>query len=78
MKDAPTLMRLLGAVLNLTARTPERAAQGLVELAVSPALGGVTGKLIHDGKPIRAPFIDDVQAQERLWSASERLAGLAG
>ena len=77
MKDAPTLMKLVGAVLNLTARTPERAAQGLVELAVSPAFGNVTGKLIHDGKPIKAPFVDDIQAQERLWSASERLVGLA-
>ena len=77
MKDAPTMIKLFGAILNLTARTPERAAQGLIELAVSPTFEGVTGKLLHDGKPIKAPFVDDMQAQERLWSASERLVGLA-
>ena len=77
MRDAPTLIKLLSVALNLTARTPERAAQGLVELALSPAFEGVTGKLIHDGKPIKAPFVDKVEAQERLWSASEKLAGLA-
>ena len=77
MKDAPTMIKPFLAALNLTARTPERAAQGLVELAVAPAFGGVTGKLIHDGRPIKAPFVDDVEAQERLWSASVRLAGLA-
>ena len=73
MKHAPPLMKGIGAVMNLTARTPERAAKGLIELAVSPAFEGVTGKLVHDGKPVKAPFIDDVEAQERLWSASERL-----
>ena len=76
MKDAPPLMKGIGAVMNLTARTPEQAAKGLVDLALSPAFEGVTGQLLHDGKPIKAPFIDDVEAQERLWSASERLAGI--
>ena len=76
MKDAPPLMKGIGAVMNLTARTPEQAAKGLVDLALSPAFEGVTGRLLHDGKPIKAPFIDDVEAQERLWSASERLAGI--
>jgi retinol dehydrogenase 14 len=77
MKAAPAMIKLLSLALNLTARTPERAARGLVELAVSPAFEGVTGKLIHDGKPIKAPFADDVEAQERLLSASERLTRLA-
>jgi NAD(P)-dependent dehydrogenase (short-subunit alcohol dehydrogenase family) len=76
MKDAPPLMKGIGAVMNLTARTPERAAKGLVELALSPAFEGVTGQLLHDGKVMKAPFIDDSEAQERLWSASERLVGI--
>jgi NAD(P)-dependent dehydrogenase (short-subunit alcohol dehydrogenase family) len=76
MKDAPPLMKGVGAVMNLTARTPERAAQGIVDLALSPAFEGMTGRLLHDGKPMKAPFIDDVEAQERLWSASERLVGI--
>ena len=75
MKDAPPLMRGIGAVMNLTARTPERAAEGLVDLALSPAFEGVTGRLLHDGKPMKAPFIDDPEAQEGLWSAGERLVG---
>ena len=76
MKDAPPLMKGIGAVMNLTARTPEQAAKGLIDLALSSAFEGVTGQLLHDGKPIKAPFIEDVEAQERLWSASERLVGL--
>ena len=76
MKGAPPLMKGLGAVMNLAARTPERAAKGLVDLALSPGFEGVSGRLLHDGKPIKAPFIDDVEAQERMWSASERLAGI--
>lgn len=76
MKGAPLLMRGIGAVMNLTARTPERTAEGLIDLALSPAFEGMTGKLLHDGKPMKAPFIDDSEAQERLWSASERLVGI--
>ena len=77
MKDAPRLMKGIGAVMNLTARTPERAAKGLVDLALSPAFEGVTGQLLHDGEPMKAPFIDDVEAQERMWTASERLVGFS-
>ena len=73
MKEAPTAMRLFGAVLSLTARTPERAAEGLIDLALSPGLEGLSGHLVHDGEAMRSPFIDDRDAQERLWSASEKL-----
>jgi len=69
-------MKGIGAVLSLTARTPEKAANGLVDLALSPAFESVTGQLLHDGKPMKAPFIDDSEAQERLWNASERLVGI--
>lgn len=77
MKNAPIAMKLFGTILNLTARTPERAAEGLIDLALSLEFEGVTGRLIHDGKPIKAPFIDDREAQERLWTVSERLTGIA-
>jgi retinol dehydrogenase-14 len=76
MKDAPPLMKGIGAVMSLTARTPEKAAKGLIDLALSPAFEGVTGRLLHDGETIKAPFIDDLEAQERMWSASERLVGI--
>jgi len=75
MRDAPVAMKLFSTILNLTARTPERAAVGLIDLALSAEFVGVTGQLIHDGKPIKAPFIDDREAQERLWTVSERLTG---
>jgi len=78
MKDAPGVMRLVGAIVNLTARSPERAAEGVIELAVSPGLEGMSGSLIHDGKQIKAPFIDDLAAQEALWDATESLIGFAG
>lgn len=77
MRDARPMMKVFGAIMNLAARTPERAAEGLTDLALSPTFEGVTGQLLHDGKPMKAPFIDDLEAQERLWSASERLAGLS-
>ena len=77
MKEAPAAMRLFGAVLSLTARTPERAAEGLIDLAVSPTLEGLSGHLVHDGKAMRSPFIDDWDAQEGLWIASEELTGIA-
>jgi NAD(P)-dependent dehydrogenase (short-subunit alcohol dehydrogenase family) len=78
MSVAPASIRLVGALLSLTARSPERAAQDVVDLAVAPAFDGVTGRLLHDGKAIKAPFLDDVPAQEGLWSATARLTGLAG
>ena len=76
MRHAPPLMKAVGALLNLTARAPERAAEGLVDLALAPKIEGMTGLLLHDGKPMKAPFIDDTEAQERVWSASERLVGV--
>jgi len=77
MREAPTAMRVFGAVLNIAARTPERAAQGLIDLALSPGLEPLSGSLVHDGRTIRSPFIDDRDMQERLWTASERLTGIA-
>ncbi len=75
-RQAPVLIKAFGAVQALTARAPERAANGLVELAIAPGQDALSGKLIHDGKAIKSPFVDDVQAQEQLWSVSERLSGL--
>jgi hypothetical protein len=76
MKHSPPLMKAIAAVMNLGARTPERAARGLVDLALSPAFEGMAGQLLHDAKPMKAPFIGEIEAQERLWSAGERLVGL--
>jgi len=74
MRDAPLSMRVFSLLVNLAARSPERAGQGLAALAVSPAFERTTGALLHDGKPIKAPFADDLAAQDRLWSALEKAA----
>jgi NAD(P)-dependent dehydrogenase (short-subunit alcohol dehydrogenase family) len=76
MRQAPAPMRLFGSLLNLFGSTPERAAEGLLELASASQFEGVTGKLIHKGKPISAPYIDDIATQERLWQVSAELTGL--
>ena len=74
MHDAPIPMRVLGTVLSLTARTPEHAAQGLADLALSRGFEHMTGQLIHDGRSMKAPFINDVAAQEALWEAASQAA----
>jgi hypothetical protein len=58
------------------AQRPEEAAGEIAEFATSPSLRQVSGRLIHDGKPIRSPFEDDVEAQERLFEACEDLTGV--
>ena len=54
MANAPLPMKLVGVVLRVTAGTPEQAAAGLVDLALSPRFDDVTGQLVHDGKSIKA------------------------
>ena len=76
MRTAPGFMRVMGAVMKVAARTPDQAAVGLVDLALSPRFEDMTGLLIHDGEPMKAPFIQDIEAQERLWSAAEEATGL--
>jgi NAD(P)-dependent dehydrogenase (short-subunit alcohol dehydrogenase family) len=77
MSQAPAPMRLMGGLLNLFGATPERAAEGLIDLATSDQFEGVTGQLIHNGKAIKAPHAEDVVAQERLWQVSAELTGLS-
>lgn len=74
---APTPIRLIGEALNLFAgKTPEKASEGLVDLATSPQFADVNGKLFHGGKAINAPFIEDTELQDRLWKASCNLVGV--
>jgi NAD(P)-dependent dehydrogenase (short-subunit alcohol dehydrogenase family) len=78
MANAPLPMTMMGAVLRITARKPERAATGLVDLALSPSFDDMTGRLVHDGRPIEAPFADDIELQERLWRSTMEATGLSG
>ena len=57
--------------------TPERAAEGVVQLATSERFATTTGKLVHNGQEISAPFIDDIELQDSLWNAASALVGLS-
>lgn len=77
MRGAPGPVQFISGVMNFfVGVTPERASEGLVELATSERFAGFNGKLIHNGKAISAPFIDDNDLQDRLWEASCKLVGL--
>ncbi len=77
MRNALFPMRIITGVLNLfRGITPERASEGLVVLASSSQFENTTGQLIHKGKAIDSPFINDTATQERLWQVSELLAGI--
>ncbi|TLY12381.1 MAG: SDR family NAD(P)-dependent oxidoreductase, partial [Thaumarchaeota archaeon] len=74
-RTAPTPIRLVAGVLNRFAgATPERASEGLVQLATSVQFADTNGQLIHGGKAITAPFIGDRDLQDSLWKASCSLA----
>lgn len=59
--------------------SPERGAAPLIRLATDPALDWTSGVYFDRFKP-RAPHAAalDVEAQERLWTESARLAGVGG
>jgi retinol dehydrogenase-14 len=77
VRGAPTAVRVITSILNVfLGVSPRRASRGLVELASSPQFEGTTGKLVHNGKIMDAPFSGDVEIQDRLWQMSCRLAGL--
>lgn len=77
VRRAPVGVRLITSVLNVfMGVSPRRAAHGLAQLASSVEFQGKTGVLVHDGKEMNAPFGDDIEAQDRLWGASCKLAGI--
>jgi NAD(P)-dependent dehydrogenase (short-subunit alcohol dehydrogenase family) len=70
-RTAPAPIRLVSGIMNLfVGKTPKSAAEGLVQLATSPEFAEMNGKLVHDGHPISAPFVDDKDLQDRLWNAT--------
>ena len=78
-RKAPTPIRLVAGFLNRLAgatpeRTPERASEGLVQLATSVQFADTNGQLIHGGRAMTAPFIGEKDLQDSLWKASCSLA----
>jgi NAD(P)-dependent dehydrogenase (short-subunit alcohol dehydrogenase family) len=77
VRGAPAAVRIITSILNVfLGVSPRRASRGLVQLASSPQFESTTGKLVHDGKVMDAPFSGDIDTQDRLWQLSCRLAGL--
>jgi NAD(P)-dependent dehydrogenase (short-subunit alcohol dehydrogenase family) len=77
VRGAPAAVRIVTSVLNVfMGVSPRRASQGLVRLASSADFETTTGALLHDGKKMKAPFGDDIEAQDGLWRVSCKLAGL--
>src|SRR5271154_1855678 len=77
VRKAPTAVKAITGVLNVfMGVSPRRASKGLVHLASSPQFESTTGALIRNGKHMRAPFGDDVEAQDKLWQVSCKLTGL--
>ena len=76
MRETPAIVRF---AQNLFGSPPDRAAEDLVDLALSPAHAGTTGWLFKGLKHIDAPkAASDVLAQGALWKRSAELVELEG
>jgi NAD(P)-dependent dehydrogenase (short-subunit alcohol dehydrogenase family) len=75
--DDGLLSRVVSAVSNICARTPERGADTAVWLASSPEVRGMTGKYFLDRHEIQSNAASrDHEAQRRLWEMSAQMVGL--
>jgi NAD(P)-dependent dehydrogenase (short-subunit alcohol dehydrogenase family) len=76
MREAPRPVRVITRLLS---GSPERAAQDLTELALSPAFAGTTGWFFKRTRRIDPPkSAQDVTAQAQLWRRTAELVELEG
>lgn len=69
------LFKILGAVVPLIARSPEKGAQTSIYLASSPEVQSVTGKYFVDSKVAQAaPQASDTAIARKLWDVSAAMA----
>lgn len=74
---APGFARPLLAVAKWFMRSPEKGAEGIVQLAAAPDAERFAGQYLEDGKRGRAsPLAQDDALARRLWEESARLVGL--
>jgi NAD(P)-dependent dehydrogenase (short-subunit alcohol dehydrogenase family) len=69
--------RLIIAALKPFFRSPERGAETVLHLALSPEVEGVSGKYFYNCRPRQpARAAEDDAAAARLWELSSKLTGL--
>ena len=74
MSDANFFLRFF---LNLVSASSEKAARGIVTVALGDQFANQTGKFFSGGKEIQASdYAHDDATQKKLWDVSEKLVGL--
>ena len=72
------LMKIMGVVIPLIARSPEKGAETSIYLASSPAVQSITGKYFVDCKVTQpAPQATDSAVARKLWDVSAEMVHLA-
>jgi NAD(P)-dependent dehydrogenase (short-subunit alcohol dehydrogenase family) len=72
------LMNIMGAVIPLIARSPEKGAKTSIYLASSPEIQGITGKYFVNCKVTQpAPQAADSAVAKKLWDVSAEMVHLA-
>ena len=71
------LMKIMGTVIPLIARSPEKGAETSIHLASSPAVHSITGKYFVDCKVTQpAPQASDRDVAMKLWDVSAEMVHL--
>jgi NAD(P)-dependent dehydrogenase (short-subunit alcohol dehydrogenase family) len=72
------LMNIMGAIIPLIARSPEKGAETSIYLASSPEVESITGKYFVDCKVIQpSPRASDHAVAQKLWEVSAEMVHLA-
>ena len=72
------LMKIMGVVIPLVARSPEKGAATSIYLASSPEVEGISGKYFVDCKETQpAPQAADRTVARRLWDVSAEMVHLS-
>lgn len=72
------LMKIMGVIIPLIARSPEKGAETSIYLVSSPAVQNITGKYFVDCKVTQpAPQATDSAVAKKLWDVSAEMVHLA-
>jgi NAD(P)-dependent dehydrogenase (short-subunit alcohol dehydrogenase family) len=73
----PVIGRVVSWLVSRKAQTPEEGAQGVIHLASSPEVAGVSGKYFRKVVEMDSdPITYDQEIAGRLWEVSEKMTGL--